>query len=193
MSLLLDTYKLDLNIHLKADKSLLGLAIFWRQRSIVDLLLKHKDVDPNYRQQDTHPTPLMIAIDNGDTEMVELLLAHKGLNPNLMSKGFAPLAKAIQRRHDQMAQTILSRADIDISIRVSLIGATGRSISMLGLAALKGTDVTLRNLLDRPEIGVPNEGGKKSPRLCSLRYPVAILVWSESSSSNMTWTPTDLQ
>lgn len=163
MSLLLDRYKLDPNIHLKADKSLLGLAVFWRQRFIVDLLLKNKDVDPNYRQQDTHPTPLMITIDNGDTEMVELLLAHKGLNPNLMSKGIAPLARAIQRRRDQIAQTILGRTDIDISIRVSLIGATRRSLSMLGLAALKGTNVTLRNLFNHPEIGDPNEGGEEEP------------------------------
>ncbi|CAH0000550.1 unnamed protein product [Clonostachys byssicola] len=125
MNLLLDKYRLNPNIHLKADKSLLGLAVFWRQKSIVVLLLKHKDVDPNYRQQDTHPTPLMIAIDNGDTKMVELLIAHKGLNPNLTSMG--------------------------------------RSLSMLGLVALKGTDVTLRSLLDHPEIGDPNEGGEEEP------------------------------
>ncbi|CAH0025181.1 unnamed protein product [Clonostachys rhizophaga] len=162
-SLLLDRYKLDPNIPLKADKSLLGLAVFWRQRSIVNLLLKHKDVDPNYRQQDTHHTPLMIAIDNGDTGMVELLIAHKGLNPNLIPKGFAPLARAVLRRHDQMAQSILGRTDIDVSTRVPLTGAAGRSLSMLGLAALKGTHVTLRSLLDRPEIGDPNEGGEEEP------------------------------
>ncbi|KAK7221781.1 hypothetical protein V2G26_009784 [Clonostachys chloroleuca] len=157
MSLLLDRYKLDPNIHLKADKSLLGLAVFWRQRFIVDLLLKNKDVDPNYRQQDTHPTPLMITIDNGDTEMVELLLAHKGLNPNLMSKGIAPLARAIQRRRDQIAQTILGRTDIDISIRVSLIGATRRSLSMLGLAALKEEPTPLFTAISRGNTGVVRE------------------------------------
>ncbi len=75
--------------------------------------LLQKGADPNIRDG-RNATPLMVAVDAGQSEVVPVLIAFKA-NPNLANaSGETPLIRAVQRRDLGLVRTLLTaKADPD--------------------------------------------------------------------------------
>ena len=84
-----------------------------RGDSAYTTFLLQKGADPNIRDARNN-TPMMVAVDAGQTDMVPLLLLGKA-NPNLANaSGETPLIRAVQRRDIALVRTLLTaKADPD--------------------------------------------------------------------------------
>ncbi|KAJ7576518.1 ankyrin repeat-containing domain protein [Mycena floridula] len=88
---------------------------------IVDLLLKHPNIDPNWKGHGR--TPLAHAIIGGHLEVVNLLLQHSDTQPNLMSGRverewiIPPLSCAVRKGNMGMVKRLLQHPNVDINLR----------------------------------------------------------------------------
>ncbi|KAJ7576469.1 ankyrin repeat-containing domain protein [Mycena floridula] len=106
-------YPVDLDAPLKVAAELGYL-------DIVDLLLKHPDIDLNWKGHGE--TPLAYAIMGGHLDVVDLLLQHSDIQPNLMSGpqdsewDIPPLSYAVKEQRIGMVKRLLQHPDIDINL-----------------------------------------------------------------------------
>lgn len=101
--------------------------------------LLQKGADPNIRDARNN-TPMMVAIDAGQSEMVPLLLLGKA-NPNLANaSGETPLIRAVQRRDIGLVRTLLAaKADPDqrdVMAGLSARDYAGRDLRAAAIAKL---------------------------------------------------------
>ncbi|KAJ7577658.1 ankyrin repeat-containing domain protein [Mycena floridula] len=117
---------------------------------IADLLLKHPDIDPNWKGEGE--TPLAHAIMEGHLEVVNLLLQHRDIQPNLMSCPqnckwvIPPLSYAVKERSMGMVKRLLQHPDIDINL------GDFEGLTPLSWAALCDYDEAVEVLLQHPDI-----------------------------------------
>ena len=92
----------------------LGYAAERGHKSMVELLLSHPRIDPNYESGIDEVTPLASAVKNGHEEVVQLLLTHPNTNPN--SKDWTkrtPLSHAAGQGHREIVQLLLMHPNVD--------------------------------------------------------------------------------
>jgi ankyrin repeat protein len=84
-----------------------------KRKDLVDLLLKHKKIDPNLSTQFCAP-PLHISCQNEDVEAVRALLAHEKTDPNKqdMLKG-RPLDIAIRNKNIEIISMLLEHEELN--------------------------------------------------------------------------------
>jgi len=114
-------------------KSPLSWAVQNNHADIVRLLLSREDIQPDLPDSEGQ-TPLYLACNSGNEEVVGLLLERGvAVDPNLQAPwyGFSPLAVAASHRHEGVVKLLLTRNDIDPSIR-NHDGQTALSIAASG-------------------------------------------------------------
>ncbi|KAJ7576471.1 ankyrin repeat-containing domain protein [Mycena floridula] len=127
---------------------------------IVDLLLKHPDIDPNWKV--LGQTPLLCAIKRGNLEVVNLLLQHSAIQPSLMSASrdllpsISPLRCAVLCGLQRIVERLLQHPDIDVNCS-SYQGETP-----LLWAVSRGPVEVVEVLLQHPHIqpDIPDQMGK---------------------------------
>ena len=78
--------------------------------SVVEILLKYKDIDPN-KAKLNGLTPLLMAVDKGHISVVEALLKHKDIDPNKPNNdGITPLLRAAAKGHVAVVEALLKGA-----------------------------------------------------------------------------------
>ncbi|CAG9948631.1 unnamed protein product [Clonostachys rosea f. rosea IK726] len=164
--LLLDRYQLEPNSIIKRDMTLLCAAAGLGSASVVRMLLQRSDIDPNFRAQEKHTTPLALAVLRGHTEVVGLLLEREDIDPNIPARDWRPLERAVRKGHEAIVRLLLMRQDLNPN-------SHDTPFTPLGAAARLGMKNIVRMLLERPDtdpnLGHPDSG--HSPlRLAIIRH-----------------------
>ncbi|CAI6098765.1 unnamed protein product [Clonostachys chloroleuca] len=166
VGLLLDRYHLEPNIIIKRDMTLLCAAAGLGSASVVRMLLQRSDIDPNFRAQEKHTTPLSLAVLRCHIEVVRLLLEREDIDPNIPSRDWRPLERAVHKGHEAIVRLLLTRQDLNPNLHET-------PFTPLGAAARLGMKSIVRMLLERPDTD-PNLGhpdsGHTPLRLAIIRH-----------------------
>ena len=115
-------------------------------QAIVQLLLKHKDIDINKMNNDNQ-TSLHFAALYGHEAMMSLLLEQKGIDVNVKSGyGGTPLLVAARSGYEEVVRRLLAYENVDVNAR------NMGSETSLFVAARSGYEEVVRLLLDHNEI-----------------------------------------
>ncbi|KAJ7576452.1 ankyrin repeat-containing domain protein [Mycena floridula] len=155
---------------------------------IVDCLLKHPDVDPNWKGHGK--TPLAYAIMRGHLEVVNLFLQHSDIQPNLMSGQqdyqwvMPPLWHVVNEREMGMGKQLLQHPDIDIDL------GDCEGWTPLSLAVLCNYEEVVESLLRHPHIhpDIPDEMGRTPLMLAAMEGHESLfhlLVQSEKVTTDL--------
>ncbi|KAJ7576491.1 ankyrin repeat-containing domain protein [Mycena floridula] len=137
---------------------------------IVDLLLKHPGIDPNWKGGGH--TPLAHAIGRGHLQVVDLLLQHSDIQPNLMSgpRQWAdwerpPLSYAVQERSMGMVKRLLQHPDVDINSEDS------KGWTPLSWAVFCDYEEVVEFLLQHPHIqpDIPDKMGRTPLMMAAMK------------------------
>ncbi|VUC30900.1 unnamed protein product [Clonostachys rosea] len=163
-SLLLYRYQMDPNIVIKRDMTLLCAAASLGSASVVRMLLQRSDIDPDFRAQEKHTTPLSLAVLRGHTEVVRLLLEREDVDPNIPARGWRPLERAVHKGHEDIVRLLLMRPDLNPNLHET-------PFTPLGAAARLGMKGIVRMLLERPDTD-PNLGHTDGSGYSPLRLAI---------------------
>jgi len=113
-------------------------------------LLEYGQIDVNHSNQNGF-TALMIAAQDGQSEVVEKLLAAQGINANLVQQdGFTALMIAAQYGHSEVVEKLLAAQGIDVNLvqqngytALMIAAQQGHSEVVEKLLAAQGTDANL--------------------------------------------------
>ncbi|CAH0018796.1 unnamed protein product [Clonostachys rhizophaga] len=163
---LLDRYQLEPNFIIKRDMTLLCAAAGLGSAAVVRMLLQRRDIDPNFRAQESHTTPLSLAVLRGHSEVVGLLLEREDIDPNIPARDWRPLERAVHKGHEAIVRLLLMRQDLNPNLHET-------PFTPLGAAARLGMKNIVRMLLERPDTN-PNLGhpdsGHTPLRLAIIRH-----------------------
>ncbi|KDO24159.1 hypothetical protein SPRG_10586 [Saprolegnia parasitica CBS 223.65] len=152
-----------------------------RDAGIVDVLLQHKAINTN-AQNNMGATALMLASEEGHTDIVASLLAHADVEINMQDNaGFSALMLAAQSGHADVVNALLQHPSIDVGLQ-SLDESTALN------AACEGNHVdVVRALLAHPAVQRHIESNKVRRAHAALPTAVcqeAIVSWIFSSGED---------
>lgn len=114
---LLISYGLDLTIKDEANYDALLTATLYGNADVVEILLKHKDVNVNI-QNKWRQSPLMIAAENNNIAILRLLLKRNDLDVNLKNNsGITALMLAALNDSVEFVEILLSVKNLDINLQ----------------------------------------------------------------------------
>ena len=118
---------------------------------VIELLLKHTDIDPNQAGADNGATPLFIAAKEGHEDVVKLLLADSSIKVNQarINDGATPLYIAAQNGHANVVELLLEQTDIDPNLATIDDG-----ITPILTAVFNGHLAVVKLLLDHEKIDI---------------------------------------
>ncbi|MEY4464105.1 MAG: hypothetical protein RLZZ81_1076 [Pseudomonadota bacterium] len=114
---LLSLEKTNINEKGTDDNTLLHHAIYSNKPEIVELLLKHGNIDINVKNFQGHtPLTLTISIVGGNPTIVELLLKYQSINVNEKdSNGYTPLHQAINFNKPEIAELLINHSKVNVN------------------------------------------------------------------------------
>lgn len=124
-------------------------ACAWFGLSSIIPALEHIDQNFDVREETYRQTPLMYACRAGHSDVVRQLLDFGASVKAISARGRTPLFEAIEHRHDEVVNLLLSSSDIDLNLIPKKIQYTA-----LMLAVELGHSAIVELLLKRAEINV---------------------------------------
>jgi ankyrin repeat protein len=130
-------------------------------KEIVQLLLKHTDIDVN--QNPSMTTALIVASGIGQKEVVKLLLEHKDIDVNKNTWETTALIEASEFGHKEVVKLLLEHKDIDVNKQAR------RGRTALWVASEKGHQEIVQLVLGHKGMNVnqPNEYGETALMVAS--------------------------
>ena len=116
-ALLLTYPNIDVNAGNDIGSTTLHYAVANNKGALVQVLLSHRDINPNARTREDRQTPLHKAVYKENLDMVERLLDHPDINPDRKnSSGETPLWIAVTLDLYDIAEELLDHPDTDPSL-----------------------------------------------------------------------------
>ncbi len=134
-------------------------AVMAEQANHVAIILRRPDVNVNYVNEEESATPLIAAVDNGDSDTVQAILAvGDKVDVNYEnSYGNTALYFAARAGHASVVEMLLRRADLNVNRQDE------EGLTALSHAASRGYAAIVNMILQRPDVNVIHaiyRGGK---------------------------------